>query len=96
MQSTEWFLLSCRQRALKALDERLKKSNEPSASWPSLDEAGSSSQDEVAPSPTPTAGTGNSSELEAVVVEKDTSKMKADPTPKPPSTHEQTAKTETV
>lgn len=85
-----WF---CRQRALKALDERLKKSSEPAASWPSLDEAGSSSQDEVATSPTPAAGT----ELEAVVVEKDPSKVKTDSTPKPPPTHEQTAaKTETV
>ena len=34
-----------RQRALKALDERLNKNDEP-LSWPSLDDAGTSSQEE--------------------------------------------------
>ena len=68
-----------RQRALKALDERLKKSNEP-INWPSLDEAGSSSQDDEAPT--------NPPQPDAVVIEKIPSQTKIDP---PPSslTHEQ-------
>ena len=37
----------CRQRALKALDERLSKVEQP-LGWPSMDDAGTSSQDELA------------------------------------------------
>lgn len=81
-----------RQRALKALDERLKKSSEP-MSWPSLDEAGSSSQDDATPSQAATPS--GPMQLEAVVVEKDPSKGKTDPSPKP-LTHEQAARVETV
>ena len=51
-----------RQRALKALDDRLSKNTEP-ISWPTLDDAGSSSPDEQSPA-TGTQG------LSAVVVEK--------------------------
>lgn len=85
--------MAYRQRALKALDERLSKSSEP-VSWPSLDEAGSSSQDEAAPSPI--APPPGATQLEAVVVEKDPSKVKTDSTPNPNITHEQKAKTETA
>lgn len=52
-----------RQRALKALDDRLSKNTEP-ADWPSLDDAGSSSTDEH--STTPSSSLGPT----AVVVEK--------------------------
>lgn len=55
-------LLVSRQRALKALDDRLSKSSEP-IGWPSLDDAGSSSTDEQSVS----AGTQGPM---AVVVEK--------------------------
>ena len=53
---------SLRQRALKALDDRLSKNTEP-ISWPSLEDAGSSSPDEQS-LPSTTQG------LSAVVVEK--------------------------
>jgi hypothetical protein len=53
-----------RQRALKALDDRLSKNTEP-ADWPSLDDAGSSSTDEHS-STTPSSSLGPT----AVVVEK--------------------------
>ena len=51
-----------RQRALKALDDRLSKNSEP-IGWPSLDDAGSSSPDEQSSAPSALAPT-------AVVVEK--------------------------
>lgn len=58
---------SGRQRALKALDERLSKVEQPLSSW---DDTGSSSQDEL-PTPSPsTTTTPGPSQLEAVVVEK--------------------------
>lgn len=57
----------CRQRALKALDERLSKVEQPLSSW---DDTGSSSQDEL-PTPSPsTTTTPGTSQLEAVMVEK--------------------------
>ena len=52
-----------RQRALKALDERLNKTEEP-LSWPSLDEGGTSSQEDEQ-----TQGSHTVAQLEAVVVE---------------------------
>ena len=39
-----------RQRALKALDERLSKVEQP-LGWPSMDDAGTSSQDELVSPP---------------------------------------------
>ena len=53
-------LYTHRQRALKALDDRLSKNTEP-VGWPSLDDAGSSSTDEQSTTPSssslgPTAG----------------------------------------
>ena len=45
-----WFV--CRQRALKALDERLGKTAAQPQTWPSMDETGSS-QDEQDTSPPP-------------------------------------------
>lgn len=56
-------LYTHRQRALKALDDRLSKNSEP-VGWPSLDDAGSSSTDEQ--STTPSSSLGPT----AVVVEK--------------------------
>ena len=61
--------ICCRQRALKALDERLKKSTEPT-SWPSMEDAGSSSgPDEPVPPQLKTSASATG-QLEAVVVEK--------------------------
>ncbi len=63
-----------RQRALKALDERLNKSSEP-LSWPSLDEPGNQEEQAM----TTSAG---SQQLEAVVVVDDTP-VTATPPPNP-------------
>lgn len=60
---THTYSLTHRQRALKALDDRLSKNTEP-ISWPSLDDAGSSSTDEQ--SNTPSSSLGPT----AVVIEK--------------------------
>ena len=49
----KWFS-SHRQRALKALDERLSKTGSQPQTWPSMDEAGSS-QDEQDPSSPPSS-----------------------------------------
>ena len=59
---------SCRQRALKALDERMSKVEIPLSSWD--DPGSSSSQDELStPTPSTTMAQGTP-HLEAVVVEK--------------------------
>lgn len=58
------------------MDERLKKSNEP-LTWPSLDEANSSQDEQSSPE-----GKDAPLQLEAVVVEKDTSaKIETAPSP---------------
>ena len=43
--------LSCRQRALKELDERLNKTTSQPQMWPSMDEAGSSQDEQELLSP---------------------------------------------
>jgi len=61
--------VGCRQRALKALDERLKKSTEPT-NWPSMEDAGSSSGPEEPSAPQLKTSPSVTGQLEAVVVEK--------------------------
>lgn len=63
----------CRQRALKALDERLGKTSAPPQTWPSMDETGSSQDEQDTSSPAPSASYQPPPPLpppEKVVVEK--------------------------
>lgn len=80
-----------RQRALKALDERLKKSSQHE-SWPSLDDG---SQDETAASPVAMAPAHVQMQLEGVLVEKNTPKPQTEHT-SINLEHQQISKTENV
>ena len=84
-------VLFCRQRALKALDERLSKTGTQPQTWPSMDETGSSQDEQDAtpssyPPPPPPSATATgvaAGPPERVVVEKIPGSVEGEGGPKP-------------